>query len=111
MCSLHLHFVRAWNDRRVKLDQCQELQLFLRDCEQAESWMASRESYLASEEVTENLDSVEALIKKHEDFDKAIAQQESKINALASFADQLVNAGHYDGPYISEKKDEVLARY
>ncbi|XP_071821753.1 spectrin alpha chain, non-erythrocytic 1-like isoform X5 [Apostichopus japonicus] len=102
---------RAWNDRRVKLDQCQELQLFLRDCEQAESWMASRESYLASEEVTENLDSVEALIKKHEDFDKAIAQQESKINALASFADQLVNAGHYDGPYISEKKDEVLARW
>ncbi|KAJ8038539.1 Spectrin alpha chain, non-erythrocytic 1 [Holothuria leucospilota] len=102
---------RAWNARRVKLDQCQELQLFLRDCEQAESWMAAREAYLASEEVTENLDSVEALIKKHEDFDKAIAQQEQKINALASFADQLVNADHYDAPYISEKKDEVLARW
>ncbi|WP_411025710.1 spectrin repeat-containing protein, partial [Salmonella sp. s55004] len=34
---------RAWNTRRVKLDQCQELQLFLRDCEQAESWMGARE--------------------------------------------------------------------
>ena len=51
------------------------LQLFNRDCEQAETWMAAREAFLASDEKGDSLDSVEALIKKHEDFDKAINVQ------------------------------------
>jgi len=63
---------RAWVARRMQLDQCLELQLFYRDCEQAENWMSSREAFLASEEVDSKGDNVEALIKKHEDFDKAI---------------------------------------
>lgn len=50
-------------------------QLFSRDCEQAENWMAAREAFLASDDKGDSLDSVEALIKKHEDFDKAINVQ------------------------------------
>lgn len=56
----------------MQLDQCLELQLFYRDCEQAKNWMSAREAFLASEEVDSKGDNVEALIKKHEDFDKAI---------------------------------------
>ncbi|XP_022101019.1 spectrin alpha chain, non-erythrocytic 1-like isoform X4 [Acanthaster planci] len=102
---------KEWTNRRVKLDQCLELQLFLRDCEQAEAWMASREAFLASEDITGSLDGVEALIKKHEDFDKAISAQEQKINTLQSFADQLINADHYDSPFIAEKRDQVIERW
>ena len=39
------------------------------------SWQA----FLANEDVGESLDSVEALIKKHEDFEKSLAAQEEKI--------------------------------
>ena len=67
-----LFVYRAWIARRVQLDQNLELQLFYRDCEQAENWMSAREAFLASEEVDSKGDNVEALIKKHEDFDKAI---------------------------------------
>lgn len=54
------------------------LQLFNRDCEQAENWMAAREAFLASDDKGDSLDTVEALIKKHEDFDKAINVQVSE---------------------------------
>ena len=57
----------------MKLDQCLELQLFYRDCEQAEFWMASREAFLSGDQV--DGDNVETLIKKHEDFDRAISSQ------------------------------------
>ena len=57
----------------MKLDQCLELQLFYRDCEQAEFWMASREAFLSGDQV--DGDNVESLIKKHEDFDRAISSQ------------------------------------
>lgn len=76
---------RAWINRRMELDQCLELQLFYRDCEQAENWMSAREAFLASEEVDSQGDNVEALIKKHEDFDKAINAQEEKIAGLFRF--------------------------
>lgn len=55
------------------------LQLFNRDCEQAENWMAAREAFLATDDKGDSLDSVEALIKKHEDFDKAINVQVSSV--------------------------------
>lgn len=122
---------RAWIARRMELDQCLELQLFYRDCEQAENWMSARESFLAAEELDSKGDNVEALIKKHEDFDKAINAQEEKIagmnallnfslhlvqilnilTALATFADQLVAAEHYAAPDIDGKKVQVLDRW
>lgn len=70
--KIYIHHFRAWIARRMQLDQCLELQLFYRDCEQAENWMSAREAFLAAEEVDSKGDNVEALIKKHEDFDKAI---------------------------------------
>ncbi|BFZ06026.1 hypothetical protein BsWGS_09066 [Bradybaena similaris] len=100
---------QAWIARRMKLDQCLELQLFYRDCEQAESWMASREAFLAGDTV--DGDNVETLIKKHEDFDRAISSQEEKINSLQNFADQLISSSHYDGHAVSDKRDQVLDRW
>lgn len=102
---------KAWIARRMELDQCLELQLFYRDCEQAENWMSAREAFLASEEVDSQGDNVEALIKKHEDFDKAINAQEEKIAALVTFAEQLIAAEHYAGPAIDDKKVQVLDRW
>merc|ERR1712203_413389 len=61
---------KSWIGRRLQLDQCLQLQLFHRDCEQAENWMSSREAFLKSDEVDGERDNVESLIKKHEDFDK-----------------------------------------
>ncbi|XP_023929927.1 spectrin alpha chain-like isoform X4 [Lingula anatina] len=102
---------KAWIARRMKLDQCLELQLFLRDCEQAENWMAAREAFLGGDSTDGAPDSVESLIKKHEDFDRAVSAQEEKIASLEQFSEQLVNADHYDKDSIEEKKAEVLDRW
>lgn len=50
---------------------------------------------------------MESLIKKHEDFDRAIKVQEEKIGAVQTFADQLVDGEHYDGEDINERRDQV----
>jgi spectrin alpha len=102
---------KAWIARRMQLDQCLELQLFYRDCEQAENWMSAREAFLQAEEVDSKGDNVEALIKKHEDFDKAINAHEEKIAALQTLADQLIAAEHYASQPIDEKRRQVLDRW
>ncbi|XP_059483573.1 spectrin alpha chain isoform X3 [Neocloeon triangulifer] len=111
MAEARQELEKAWIARRMQLDQCLELQLYYRDCEQAENWMSSREAFLASEEVDSKGDNVEALIKKHEDFDKAINAQEEKIAALQTLAEQLIAAEHYASPAIEAKRKEVLGRW
>jgi len=101
---------KAWIARRSKLDQCLEQQLFNRDCEQAETWMAAREASL-EDSVDGTGDSVEALLKKHEDFDRAIISQEEKIANIEKFAERLIQTDHYDGPGIKRRRDEVLERW
>jgi spectrin alpha len=54
---------------------------------------------------------VEALIKKHEDFDKALTSQEEKMAQLQAFADQLVSSGHYAEHEINDKKQQVIDRW
>lgn len=97
----------AWIARRAKLDQCLELQLFNRDCEQAETWMAAREQSLRDDQEG---GSVDQLIKKHEDFDRAINSQEEKISALQNLAEHLISNNHYDSPGIAQRRDQVLDR-
>merc|ERR1711872_704443 len=55
-----------WEERRILYEQCMDLQLFYRDTEQADTWMAKQESFLVNQDLGDSLDSVEALIKKHE---------------------------------------------
>ncbi|KAF7280660.1 alpha spectrin isoform X1 [Rhynchophorus ferrugineus] len=102
---------KAWIDRRLLLDQNLELNLFYRDCEQAENWMSDREAFLAADEVDSNGDNVEALIKKHEDFDKAINAHEEKIATLQSLAKELIGREHYASKAIDDKCNQVLERW
>ena len=51
------------------------------------------------------------MIKKHEDFDKAIGNQEEKIDSLRTYADQLMSSEHYATGDIQAKKEEVMSRW
>ncbi|VVD02588.1 unnamed protein product [Leptidea sinapis] len=111
MADARQELEKAWVGRRMKLDQNLELQLFYRDCEQAEGWMAAREAFLSPAAQPDQPDNVEQLIKKHEDFDKAINAHEEKIAQLQTLAEQLVAADHYATDDINKKRQQVLDRW
>lgn len=106
----------AWKARQDKLDQCLELQLFNRDCETAEQWMKSRDNALRDADSSQanrnaGAESVEAAIKRHEDFDRAINAQEEKIANLQAFANTLIQNEHYDKENVQAKINNVLERW
>ncbi|KAI6244011.1 Spectrin protein 1 [Aphelenchoides fujianensis] len=75
----------------------------------ADAWMSSREAFLSQDD--SGADNVESLIKKHEDFDKAITHQQEKINGLGQVAGQLLGNQHYDSPAIQEKRQQIFDRW
>nr|CAD7266031.1 unnamed protein product [Timema shepardi] len=99
-----------WEERRILYEQCMDLQLFYRDTEQADTWMAKQEAFLANEDLGDSLDSVEALIKKHEDFEKSLAAQEEKIKALDEFATKLIEGQHYAADDVAHRRAMLLER-
>ncbi|XP_028029643.1 spectrin alpha chain isoform X2 [Bombyx mandarina] len=101
---------QLWEQRRVLYLQCMDLQLFYRDTEQADAWMHKQEAFLANEDVGDSLDSVEALLKKHEDFEKSLAAQEEKIKALDEFATKLIEGNHYAADDVAQRREMLLER-
>lgn len=62
---------------------------------------------MANKDLGDSLDSVEALIKKHEDFEKSLAAQEEKIKLLDDFATKLIQNEHYAHDDIAVRRDQV----
>eukprot|EP00051_Salpingoeca_urceolata_P021153 m.326944 g.326944 ORF g.326944 m.326944 type:complete len:2477 (-) comp19745_c14_seq3:188-7618(-) len=99
-----------WNERQTQFEQCQDLQLFTRDADQIDAWTATQESSLATEDLGDSLDSVEALLKKHDDFEKSLQAQEEKTKGLDECATRLLDYGHYDATTIDQRRNDVLER-
>lgn len=65
---------------------------------------------MANTDLGDSLDSVEALMKKHEDFEKSLAAQEDKIKALDDFADKLIDGNHYAVEDVEHRRSMVSSR-
>lgn len=59
-----------------------DTQIFLREAEILESWVTSREPQIKDSKLGDSIAQVEELIRRHEDFEKTVAAQEEKFQAL-----------------------------
>ena len=55
----------------------------------------------------DSLDSVEALLKKHVDFEQSLAAQEEKVKAVDEVASRLIQGEHYAAHDIDSRRKEV----
>ncbi|XP_052133456.1 spectrin beta chain [Frankliniella occidentalis] len=74
--------LHRWEERWENLQLILEVYQFARDAAVAEAWLIAQEPYLMSHELGMSIDDVEALIKKHEAFEKSAAAQEERFSAL-----------------------------
>ncbi|XP_048586984.1 spectrin alpha chain, non-erythrocytic 1 isoform X2 [Nematostella vectensis] len=102
--------LELWEKRKNQFEQCMELQIFIRDCEHTSIMMTKQEAFLADETLGDSLDEVEAMIKKHEDFENSFAAQEEKFKNIDDFANRLIDGDHYAKDEVTERRDAVLNR-
>eukprot|EP00042_Codosiga_hollandica_P029214 m.159345 g.159345 ORF g.159345 m.159345 type:complete len:2437 (+) comp53015_c0_seq1:84-7394(+) len=99
-----------WQKRQLQFEQCHDLQVFLRDADQIDAWIATQEAALNTDDLGDSLDSVEALIKSHDDFEKSLAAQQETTNAFKDFGNRLIGYGHYDAGAVGKRRDMIVAR-
>ncbi|XP_053986770.1 spectrin alpha chain isoform X1 [Hylaeus volcanicus] len=102
--------INAWESRRQKLTQAHQLQLFKEQADQADSWLATKEAFLNNDDLGESLSGVEALLRKHEEFEKMLVSQLGRIEELEKFANDILSEEHADANIIRQRLVTVCAR-
>ncbi|KAK3578499.1 hypothetical protein CHS0354_007749 [Potamilus streckersoni] len=71
-----------WEERWTHLQLILEVYVWSRDAAVAEAWLIAQEPYLQNQDLGDNIDAVENLLKKHEAFEKSAATQEDRFAVL-----------------------------
>ncbi|OCT68556.1 spectrin beta chain, non-erythrocytic 5 [Xenopus laevis] len=102
--------LKSWRDNNLRLRQARDLQIFFGLVDQNESWLNSKEAFLANDDLGDSVASVENLQRKHEIFEKALDAQMDNIDEMETFARELQENQHYDSENIANKCQAVLER-
>lgn len=100
----------AWENRRQKLTQAHQLQLFKEQADQADSWLATKEAFLNNDDLGESLSGVETLLRKHDEFEKMLASQLGRVEELEKFANEILSCEHADASIIKQRLASVCTR-
>ena len=81
---------------------------FFRQCDEVMFWIKDKEALVTTEEFGDDLEHVEVLQRKFEEFQKDMASQEYRISEVCDSAEKLINDSHPEIDQINSRKDEVL---
>jgi spectrin beta len=99
---------RGWIEKEKWLQQCVELQIFNREADKIDATTKAHRAYLANTDLGDSLDDVEAIYKRHVDFENTLGAQDNILKTFSDNADKLIRNDHYDAPAIKDRRDKVL---
>lgn len=100
----------SWLIKQKQLQQGVELQVFNREADKIDATTKGHEAFLEYTDIGNSLDDVEAIIKRHNDFENTLAAQNKLLKNFSDNADKLIENGHYKSDYIDKRRNEVIAR-
>ncbi|XP_053955094.1 spectrin beta chain, non-erythrocytic 5 isoform X2 [Anastrepha ludens] len=101
---------RGWVEKQKWLQQCVELQIFNREADKIDATTKSHEAFLEYNNLGNSLDEVEAILKRHLDFEKSLMAQDKILKGFSDNADKLIANDHYDKKYIDDRRNQVLGK-
>lgn len=97
-------------DKQKLLQQGVELQVFNREADKIDATTKSHEAFLEFTDLGSSLDDVEAIIKRHNDFENTLNAQNKILKLFSDGANKLVANGHSKSDYINKRRNDVMLR-
>ena len=93
--------------RRRALLEKQELYRFFRETDEVAKWIKEQEAVAGSEDYGTDLEHVQQLQKKFDDFERYLAASDERIVQVNTKADQLTEKGHAETDAIEQRRADV----
>jgi len=94
-------------EKGLRLQQALVLVQFLRSCDEVLLWIQDKETFVTAEEFGTDLEHVEVLQRKFEEFQKDMASQEYRVVDVNAHGDKLIAEAHPEFESIARKKDDL----
>merc|ERR1719400_2800556 len=95
-------------EKGMRLQQALVLVQFLRQCDEVMFWINDKETFVTTEEFGHDLEHVEVLQRKFDEFQKDMASQEFRVTDVCEPAEKLVGDQHTESEVVTNKKKELL---
>merc|ERR1711971_1378988 len=99
------------SEKSMKLKEANRQRTFIAAVKDLDFWLGEVESILTTDEVGNDLASVQNLMKKHQLVEADIIAHEDRIKDMIDQSDSLVDSGQFDSNDIRDKRDNISKRY
>lgn len=103
---------QAWEHQKEGSTYEYDLQDFKEQANQLNNWLAAKEAFLNNDDVGDTPRAVDALIRKHEDFEVMLSQTNSRIDELSQrkVGGMLTSDPAYSNSEVATKLRDIIAR-
>lgn len=105
------HLKELTAKRTKDLDDAVRAEQYHADANETETWLFEYESLLTSSDVGKDVESTEALLKKHDADEAVVAAYEKSIQALRAQCDSLTQDDHPGKDIVSDRQGAIDEQY
>lgn len=87
-------------ERKLKLEEAKKKFYLTREINELEHWINDKEALAGGEEMGKNLEHVQMLLKKMEDFEKDVEGNEARLDSINKMGEDMIEEGHSDAEEI-----------
>lgn len=102
---------RLWNlllqrlqEKGLKLQQAMRLIQFMRECDKLMFWITDKEAFVTIDEFGQDLEHVEVLQKKFDEFQKDLQNHEDVISEINNLAEKLITEEHPEQEAVHKRQ-------
>ena len=96
------------SEKGMRLQEALILVQFLRRCDEVLFWINDKEAFVTAEEFGSDLEHVEVLQRKFDEFQKDMTSQEFRITEVSDTAEKIISQRHPESDTVAAKRKEVL---
>lgn len=96
------------SEKGLRLQQALVLVQFNRQCDEVLFWITDKEAFVSAEEFGLDLEHVEILQRKFDEFTKDMTSQEFRIQEVSDTAERIIGQQHPESDQVAGKKKEVI---
>lgn len=98
--SKYLRLQTLARERKQWLEEAKKKFHLMREINELEHWINDKEALAGGEEMGKDLEHVEALLKKVEDFEKDVVANEARLDSINKIGEDMIDEGHSDADEI-----------
>ena len=98
---------QTWDNCKLKLTECKQFQGLHLKVIEVSAWLENKKAFMEAEDLGESYADIDGILRKQQEFDRGLAQQQKSFADLKGEAVDIVRRGHFKRSTIEKNIGEL----